>query len=150
MLQKGLNLGTNYVISGTDAAGDSGSYTTATDGLRNITGQVNADGTVTIYGITSTASTGNGDVGADPDKLVGIFDNLAFSSAAQASGESFNTLETAAYGQVLRGVALVTPAVPEPASWAMMILGFLCVGAGLRKRQSFVPGSKPLGRTLGC
>ena len=40
-----------------------------TDGLRNITGQVNGDGTATIWGITSTVS-GNGDQGADPNKLV--------------------------------------------------------------------------------
>ena len=46
----------------------------ATDGLRNITGQVNRDGTVTIWGVTSTVS-GNGDQGADPNKLVMITDS---------------------------------------------------------------------------
>ena len=45
----------------------------ATDGLRNITGQVNRDGTVTIWAITSTVS-GGGDQGADPNKLVAITD----------------------------------------------------------------------------
>jgi hypothetical protein len=38
---------------------------TATDGLRNITGVVNGDGTATIYAITSTV-IGNGDQGAEP------------------------------------------------------------------------------------
>ena len=37
----------------------------ATDGLRNITGRVNRDGTVSIWAITSTVS-GSGDQGADP------------------------------------------------------------------------------------
>ncbi len=46
----------------------------ATDGLRNITGRVNPNGTVTIYAITSTVS-GGGDQGADPNKLVAITDN---------------------------------------------------------------------------
>ena len=41
----------------------------ATDGLRNITGKVNPNGTVTIWGVTSTVS-GGGDQGADPNQLV--------------------------------------------------------------------------------
>ena len=51
----------------------------ATDGLRNITGRVNGDGTVTIWAITSTVS-GNGDQGADPNKLVAITDQLSATS----------------------------------------------------------------------
>ena len=47
----------------------------ATDGLRNITGVVNGDGTATIYAITSTIS-GSGDQGADPNKLVLITDKV--------------------------------------------------------------------------
>ena len=48
----------------------------ATDGLRNITGVVNADGTATIYGVTSTVS-GGGDQGADPNQVVKITDDMA-------------------------------------------------------------------------
>jgi hypothetical protein len=77
----------------------------ATDGLRNITGQVNPNGSVTIWGITSTVS-GNGDQGADPNKLVMITDQPSATSAAP--GESFQTVRSAGYGQVLRGVS-VTP-----------------------------------------
>ena len=51
----------------------------ATDGLRNLTGHVNGDGTVTLYAATSTVS-GNGDQGADPNALVSITDNLAATS----------------------------------------------------------------------
>jgi hypothetical protein len=134
-LQAGLKLGVNYSVTGKDAAGDSGSYTTATDGLRNITGHVNADGTVTIYGVTSTASDGTGDSGADPDELVAITDELSDTLASQVTGESFNVLDTASYGQVFRGVALVTP-VPEPATWAMMLVGFGAIGYGLRRRRA--------------
>jgi hypothetical protein len=129
-LQSGLGLGSNYQVC--DAAGDC-YYQTATDGLRNITGRVNADGTVTIYGVTSTVS-GSGDQGADPDKLVAIVDDLGFTTGSQASGESFVTLQTAAFGQVLRGVALVG-SVPEPSTWAMMLLGFGGLGAQIRSRR---------------
>ena len=74
----------------------------APDGLRNITGVVNSDGTATIYGITSTIS-GNGDQGADPNQLVGITDTL--NATTLPSGESFSVLKTAAFGEVLRGVS---------------------------------------------
>jgi hypothetical protein len=75
----------------------------ATDGLRNLTGKVNPDGTVTIFAITSTISA-SGDQGADPNRLVTITDRLAATSLP--SDEQFNVLETAGFGQVLRGVAL--------------------------------------------
>jgi hypothetical protein len=76
-------------------------WSPATDGLRNITGRVNRDGTVTIWGITSTVS-GNGDQGADPNKLVAITDRLA--AGTPPAGERFATLRTAGFGEVLRGV----------------------------------------------
>ena len=110
-LQTGLNLGDAYTVSGTTVGGDSGSYTTETDGLRNITGKVNADGTITIYAITSTVSD-SGDQGADPNELVAINDVLA--DTTLPTSEDFTTLDTAVYGQVLRGVAFAP--VPEPAS----------------------------------
>jgi hypothetical protein len=81
----------------------------ATDGLRNITGRVNPDGSVTIWAITSTVS-GNGDQGADPNKLVSITDQPGATSPAP--GESFQTVQTAANGQVLRGSR--SPRAPGP------------------------------------
>ena len=131
-LQQGLDLGTNYTVSGSVTSANNvvttGTYTAATDGLRNITGKVNGDGTVTIFGVTSTVSS-NTDQGADPNKLVAITDNLAFANGTQAASESFNTLETAGYGQALRGVSFApnAAAVPEPSSMAMLIAG----GVGL-------------------
>jgi hypothetical protein len=82
----------------------------AADGLRNLTGRVNADGTVSIWAITSTVST-NVDQGADPNQLVFITDVLANTSSAAAAQETFTVLRTARYGEVLRGVSF-TPAVP--------------------------------------
>ncbi len=74
----------------------------ATDGLRNITGRVNPNGTVSIWAITSTVS-GGGDQGADPNKLVEITDPV--SASAPAAGETFRTVRTAISGEVLRGIS---------------------------------------------
>ena len=103
-LQNGLDLGVNYTVSGTARDGSVGSYTTATGGLRNLTGRVNDDGAVEIFATTSTVST-SGDQGADPNKLVKITDKLH--ATTLPDDESFRTLKTAEYGEVLRGVALV-------------------------------------------
>jgi hypothetical protein len=114
-LTAGLNLGTNYNV--TDPAGVS-SYTTTPDGLRNITGQVNADGSFTIYAVTSTigstAANAAGvttasttfDEGCDSNQLVKITVNVS-GSTVTPTGSGFSLMETAPFGQVLRGVALI-------------------------------------------
>jgi hypothetical protein len=114
-LTNGLNLGVPYTVPGYPTGNNSGAggtslpWAPATDGLRNITGIVNLDGTVTIYGITSTIS-GSGDQGADPNKLVAITDSL--SATTLPTRESFVTLKSAANGEVLRGVSW-TPGTPR-------------------------------------
>jgi len=104
-LYAGLNLGTPYSVdqypSGSNAATGK-PWAPATDGLRNITGVANGDGTATIYAITSTVS-GNGDQGADPNKLVAITDTL--SDTSLPAGESFSTMRAAGNLEVLRGVS---------------------------------------------
>jgi hypothetical protein len=104
-LQNGLNLGTPYNVlfypTGTNAATGL-PWAPATDGLRNITGKVNADGSVTIYAVTSTVS-GSGDQGADPNQLVSITDDA--SATTLPSGEAFHTVVPALYDQVVRGVS---------------------------------------------
>jgi hypothetical protein len=107
VLQVGLNLGQQYSVDGYPTALDP-----ATDGLRNITGRVNWDGTVTIWAITSTVSA-NGDQGADPNKLVKITDVLRATTLPTGDGdhdwddrwERFTVVRSAGYGEVLRGVA---------------------------------------------
>ncbi len=141
VLSTGLNVGLSYAVcpvgtttcTASTSAPTTTNYTAATDGLRNITGVVNADGTVTIYGITSTTSL-SGDQGADPNELVAITDSLANTSSTVASTESFTTLQTAAYGQVLRGVSFAP--VPEPASMTVFGLGTAVLGFVRRRRNN--------------
>ena len=110
-LADGLNLGAPYTVPGYPTGDNPATglpWAPATDGLRNITGQVNRNGTVTIWGVTSTVS-GGGDQGADPNKLVVITDNPG---AQTLPAESFATFESARSGEVLRGVSF-TPGTPE-------------------------------------
>lgn len=44
-------------------------------------------------------------------------------------------------GFVFTNVSVIGTAVPEPASWAMMIAGFGLVGAAMRRRRVFTPAT---------
>jgi hypothetical protein len=73
-LTAGLNLGRTYTVPGYPTGINTVTglnWAPAPDGLRQIAGKVNQDGTVTIYAVTSTVS-GSGDQGADPNQLVVI------------------------------------------------------------------------------
>ena len=105
VLQSGLQLGVPYTVTNYPTGNNSATglpWSPGTDGLRNITGVVNQNGTATIFAITSTVS-GNGDQGADPNQLVVITDNVSATSLPPS--EKFRTLRTAAFAEVLRGVA---------------------------------------------
>ena len=114
VLQGGLNLGKPYSVANYPA-----SLNPSPDGLRNMAGKINGDGTVTIFAITSTVST-NGDTGADPNQLVSITDNIA--ATTLPAGEQFTVLETASAGSVLRGVCLAPVAGSTPAQNVPLIL----------------------------
>ena len=104
-LQAGLNLGKPYTVPGYPSGENSATglpWSPATDGLRNIVGRVNIDGTATIWAVTSTVS-GGGDEGADPNALVAITDPLR--ATAPSPWERFVTLRGARFGEVLRGVS---------------------------------------------
>jgi hypothetical protein len=104
-LQAGLGLGQPYTVAGYPTGNNAATglpWAPATDGLRNLTGRVNSDGTVTIWAVTSTVS-GGGDQGADPNKLVTITDDPA--AATLPGSESFSTTRAAGAGEALRGVS---------------------------------------------
>jgi hypothetical protein len=117
-LQSGLKLGQPYTLRGYPTGDNSVTglpWAPATDGLRNITGRVNRDGTVTIWAVTSTVS-GGGDQGADPNQVVVISDRLDATSLP--SSERFQTFSPPRYGQVVRGVSF-TPGSSSgrPSPW---------------------------------
>jgi hypothetical protein len=106
-LQSGLNLGVPYAVKGFPSGDNAVTglpWTPATDGLRNFTGVVTDDHKVVIWAISSTVS-GNGDQGADPNKLYMIVDGLKNTSAASAATERFWEVRKAGYKEVLRGVS---------------------------------------------
>jgi hypothetical protein len=99
-INAGLNIGVPYSIPNYPSALDP-----ATDGCRNLTGQVNFDGTVTVYVVTSTVSA-SGDQGADPNKLMKVTDLLRATTLPSGGWlDHFVTIRSAGYGEVLRGVA---------------------------------------------
>jgi hypothetical protein len=114
VLQDGLALNAPQHVPGYPVA----TYTT---GLRNLTGRVNGDGTVTLYAITAQTSAISGGE-PDPTRLVAITDRLAATSLAVAHRERhdedadrgrdegaplerFATLQASRAGEVFRGVA---------------------------------------------
>ncbi len=99
-IQAGLNLYQPQTISGYPVS----TYPT---GLRNMTGSVNGDGTVTIYAITSQYSSISGGE-PDPTSLVGITDSLA--ATTLPANEQFVTLQNSGTPEVYRGVAFIPPA----------------------------------------
>jgi hypothetical protein len=107
VLQDGLNIGVPYGVANYPAA-----FNPATDGCRNIAGQVGRDGIVTIYAVTSTVST-SGDQGADPNLLVKVTDRLDATTLPKHDSDRdhdslghFVTIRSAKAGEVFRGVAL--------------------------------------------
>ena len=106
-------------------------WTVNTDGLRNLTGETNADGTFTLFATTSTVSNeSTHDQGADPNELVSI----TVGAASTPDDTSFSVLEIAGYGERLGGVALA-PSVPEPGNLALMLAGLGLLGVCARRRR---------------
>ena len=93
----------------TDLFGYDGQYPNVTTiGLRNLTGTLNDDGTVTLWATTSTSSA-SGDNGADPNKVVKVTDEVAATTlTGSVANEAFETVAGPTYGTVYRGVSYVS------------------------------------------
>ncbi len=112
VLQNGLGLNVPETIAGYPAP-------TTTTGLRNMAGQINGDGTVTIYAITAQTSEISGGE-PDPTRLVMITDILDSTEipaeddtphSHDGSVGKFVTLQQSPIGDVFRGVALAPQAL---------------------------------------
>ncbi len=106
VMNSGLNIGVPYSVENYPTA-----LNPATGGCRSITGQVNHDGTVTIFAVTSTISP-SGDQGADPNKLVKVTDVLKATTLPTGDGDydkddsigHIKVIRSAKSGEVFRGV----------------------------------------------
>ena len=94
-LQDGLRLNQLQTIDGYPVQ-------SATTGLRNMTGAINHDGSVTIYAVTAQFSSISGGE-PDPTRLVTITDQIG--ATKPWHDEEFETLAVSRPGEVFRGVA---------------------------------------------
>ncbi len=118
-LVAGLNLVNNANSSDPTAPG--------VTGLFGLTGKLVGDQEelfATSYGLNELS----------PSYLYEITDTLADTTIGEASGESFTTLYASGPGVSIRGVSFA-PSVPEPATWAMMALGFASLAGWRRTRR---------------
>ena len=107
VLKNGLGIGTPYTVANYPTGNNPVTnlpWAPATDGLRNITGIVGPDGLTAIWAVASTVS-GNGDTGADPNRLFVVVDKLGNKDASAAAAIPFFEVEGAKFGEVLRGVS---------------------------------------------
>lgn len=99
-----------------------------------------------INGTVVSSATFNGFVLGDKTNMMYLQKSFQFTAQGTKTTLSFASglydpdtgeIITAdgAYGPVLDMVQVIAP-VPEPATWAMMLLGFGAVGFGLRKRKA--------------
>ncbi|MGN6127218.1 MAG: hypothetical protein ACTHON_11670 [Humibacter sp.] len=105
-LQSGLGLGKPYQAAGMPTGTNPTTglpWAPGVDGVRNISGKVNADGSVTLYGVTSTVG-GVTDSAADPNAVVTVTDQLG--STSVPSSATYHVLQSAAAGDVYRGTSL--------------------------------------------
>ncbi len=117
--QGGLNinaaLSSATITNPSPAVGDPSSWHVYTDGLRNLTGQTHADGSVTLYATTSTTSDDKThDLGSDPNQVVSITISaaqLAVTTPAvlgtPTTTPAFSIVRQAPAGQRLGGVLIV-------------------------------------------
>jgi hypothetical protein len=116
VLTNGLGIGTPYTVANYPTGNNPATnlpWAPATDGLRNITGLVGPGGVVAIWAISSTVS-GNGDTGADPNRLFVALDLLSNTDPSVAARFPIFQERAAQSGEVLRGVSL-TPGTDKAA-----------------------------------
>lgn len=105
----------------------------AASGVRGLTGQLNADGSVQLFATSDASLKSNGTyagTGGAASKLLTLTDDSGYNHNVT---NSLITLATASNNTAFRGLAL-TP-VPEPGSYALLMGGLLVLGIAARRRR---------------
>jgi hypothetical protein len=91
---------------------------------------------VTVNGVTTQFNPFSGARFGTTDAAFAAFRNLTSTfSLAQATNVTFSIPDfPTSFGDNAGGVSLNVSAVPEPATWAMMFLGFMGMGVALRRQ----------------
>ena len=94
------------------------------------------NGTGTLLASLSLAAQSNGNnCGGDPTGSYCNWTPIGVSFAGIAKSASFGgSANYVAFDNITLGAATPSGAVPEPATWAMMLLGFGGIGGALRRR----------------
>lgn len=140
----------NAIAGGTEAGGTDGSFDLTDGGLFSFNSFDSASGAGNSYSGTVTGFLNSVSLysqtffGGGPYKTniassnTLLFDKLNFSLRASAAIDNISVTPAAV---VVPPVPIIPPvgivaAVPEPATWAMMIVGFGLVGGALRRRKT--------------
>jgi hypothetical protein len=139
-LQKWSLVGGSWVLDYDLAAGlnlvDNANANANTPTAAGVTGLFGLTGKV-VNGQVELFATSYGLNELSPSFLYEITDTLSDTTIAQASGESFTTLDSTDSGTLIRGVAFAPiAAVPEVSTWAMMLLGFCAFGFVAYRQKS--------------
>jgi hypothetical protein len=112
---------------------------TATVGASTISLSFDASGTFTVAsfnGLTITDLTDSDIVGVLLGSTnVAGFDASRLSFTSNSVSLNLQGLQTTSQSSIIANVSFAGAAVPEPATWAMMLVGFAGIGYTLRRRK---------------
>jgi hypothetical protein len=96
-------------------------------------------GNVTLTATDADGTVSQTIVNANTASFLGFVSSSGVTSVTLASVQPANAfMWPSANNLILGGQADVTTAVPEPASWAMMIAGFGLIGSAMRRRRAVI------------
>lgn len=125
----------NSLYGPTDFVGAAGPYTGLTIGLLNLSGNTYTHNTEIDYSCCSNIDPYTVLLGGNAGPVGDYGLNMAWNLGNLVAGQSVTLNYAYVVGDHIGTVGGPTGGVPEPATWALMILGMGGVGAMLRKRR---------------